>query len=120
LQEVIPVAKNKPYASDSVKSVDVESLCASHAGQACVVGVDVAKFELMAVLRWPGGSFQRPWRIINPEELGLLMALLEDAERGTSHVIDAEQIRGTSHLIYSHSAPPAKGSQVIRRDAEQL
>jgi transposase len=77
LQEVIPVAKSRPYASVSVKSVDVESLCASHAGQACVVGVDVAKFELMAVLRWPDGSFPRPWRIINPEELGLLMALLE-------------------------------------------
>ena len=40
----------------------------SHAGQTCVLGVDVAKLELMAVLRWPDGSFQRPWRIENPGE----------------------------------------------------
>jgi transposase len=56
--------------------VEIESLARSHAGQACVLGVDVAKFELIAVLRWPDGSFQRPWRIVNPDELGLLIALL--------------------------------------------
>jgi hypothetical protein len=77
LQEVIPVAKSRPYASVSVKSVEIESWSTSRAGQACVVGVDVAKFELMAVLRWPDGAFQKPWRIINPDEIGLLIALLE-------------------------------------------
>jgi len=56
--------------------VEIESLAKSHAGQVCVLGVDVAKFELIAVLRWPDGSFQRPWRIVNPDELGLLIALL--------------------------------------------
>ena len=76
VQEVIPVAKSRPYSSVPVKSVDVEPLAKAHAGQACVLGVDVAKFELIAVLRWPDGSFQKPWRIVNPDELGLLIALL--------------------------------------------
>ena len=55
MQEVIPVSKSKPYSSVPVKGVDVESLAKAHAGQACVLGVDVAKVELMAVLRWPDG-----------------------------------------------------------------
>ena len=70
------MAKSRPYSSVPVKSVDIESLAKPHAGQACVLGVDVAKFELIAVLRWPDGSFQRPWRIVNPDELGQLIALL--------------------------------------------
>ena len=77
MQEVIPVAKSKPYSSVSVKSVEVGVLAAEHAGQACVLGIDVAKFELMAVLRWPDGSFQRPWRVGNPAEVGLLVEKLK-------------------------------------------
>jgi hypothetical protein len=76
VQEVIPVAKSRPYSSVPVKSVEIESLAKAHAGQACVLGVDVAKFELIAVLRWPDSAFQKPWRIVNPDELGLLIALL--------------------------------------------
>ena len=72
------MAKSKPYSSVSVKSVDVAAFSAEHAGQGCVLGIDVAKFELMAVLRWPDGSFQRPWRVVNPDEVGLLVAKLKE------------------------------------------
>ena len=72
------MAKSKPYSSVSVKSVDVAAFSAERAGQACVLGIDVAKFELMAVLRWPDGSFQRPWRVVNPDEVGLLVAKLRE------------------------------------------
>lgn len=70
------MAKSKPYSSVSVKSVEVEVLAATHRGQACVVGIDVAKLELMAVLRWPDGSFLRPWRVVNPAEVGVLVGKL--------------------------------------------
>ena len=73
VQQVIPVAKSKPHSSVSVKSVEVAVLAAKHPAQACVLGIDVAKFELMAVLRWADGSFQRPWRIVNLGEVGLLV-----------------------------------------------
>jgi len=82
VQEVIPVSKSKPYCSLSVKSVEVGVLVAGHAGQACVLGIDVAKFELMGVLRWPDGSFQRPWRIGNPGEVGLLVEKLDELRSG--------------------------------------
>ena len=77
MQEVIPVSKSKPYCSMSVKSVEASVLAAEHRGQACVLGIDVAKFELMGVLRWPDGTFGRPWRIANPGEVGLLVEKLE-------------------------------------------
>ena len=78
MQEVIPVSKSKPYSSVSVKSVDVPFLVKTHVGQACVFGLDVAKFELMGVVRWPDGSFLRPWRIVNPDELVVLIGKLKE------------------------------------------
>jgi transposase len=61
----------------SVKRVEVGVLAGDHRGQTCVVGIDVAKRELIAVLRWPDGSFQRPWQIANPSEVGLLVEQLK-------------------------------------------
>ena len=83
------MAKSKPYSSVSVKSVEVAALAAGHAGQACVLGIDVAKYELMAVLRWPDGSFQRPWRIVNPDEVGLLVEKLKalGAALGSNRIV---------------------------------
>ena len=95
VQEVIPVAKSRPYSSVSVKTVEIESLARAHAGQACVLGVDVAKFELIAVLRWPDGSFQKPWRIVNPDELGLLIALLTKLAASRCPVTVALESSGT-------------------------
>jgi transposase len=69
VQEVIPVSKSKPYSSMSVNAVDVQSLTASHAGQKCIIGVDVAKLEFKAVLAWPDGSFHRPWSIKIPGQI---------------------------------------------------
>jgi transposase len=94
VQEVIPVSKSKPYSSVSVKSVEVGVLVAEHRCQACVVGIDVAKFELMGVLRWPDGSFQRPWRIANPGEVGLLVGKLVEL-RSSCPVTVAMESSGT-------------------------
>jgi len=94
MQEVIPVSKSKPYSSMSVKSVEASVLAAEHRGQACVLGIDVAKFELMGVLRWPDGRFQRPWRIANPGEVGLLVEKLE-ALRSSCPVTVAMESSGT-------------------------
>ena len=78
VQEVIPVSKSRPYSLVSVKRVEVGVLAVDHRGQACVVGIDVAKLELIGVLRWPDGSFQRPWQIANPGEVGLLVEKLKE------------------------------------------
>lgn len=103
MQEVIPVSKSKPYASVSVKSVDIDALAKSHsfpspAGAprpSCVLGVDVAKFELMAVARWPDGSFARPWRIVNPDEIALLIARLNELGAACPGLVVAMESSGT-------------------------
>ncbi|HWE93661.1 MAG TPA: transposase [Tepidisphaeraceae bacterium] len=88
------MSKSKPYSSMSVKSVDAGVLAAEHRGQACVLGIDVAKFELMGVLRWPDGTFGRPWRIANPGEVGLLVEKL-DALRSSCPVTVSMESSGT-------------------------
>lgn len=63
--------RSRPYSAVSVNTVDIDALIASRAGQKCVVGIDVAKRDFKAVLYWPDGSFQRPWNIKSPGEIGL-------------------------------------------------
>lgn len=95
VQEVIPVSKSRPYRSVPVKGVEVAALVQGHAGQACVVGVDVGKFELRAVLRWPDGTYQRPWRIDNPGELGVLVARLVELKAACPSLKVAMESSGT-------------------------
>src|SRR5262245_3461021 len=45
-------------------------------GQPFTVGIDVGKYELRAVLRWPDGQFERPWKVANPGAIGALVGLL--------------------------------------------
>jgi len=40
------------------------------------VGLDVAKHEIVVVVRWADGSYERPWSVGNPSEIGLLIELL--------------------------------------------
>jgi transposase len=68
--------KSKAYAASAVNRVDAEKVTKERQGQALVVGMDVGKFEILAAARWSDGSFERPWRISNPEEITLLTGLL--------------------------------------------
>jgi transposase len=42
-----------------------------------VLGLDIAKQEIVACLRWGNGSFERPWKVVNPKEIGILVELCE-------------------------------------------
>jgi transposase len=42
-----------------------------------VLGLDIAKQEIVACLRWGNGNFERPWKVVNPKEIGLLVELCE-------------------------------------------
>jgi transposase len=54
-----------------------------HGGQEIHIGFDVGKQEVLAVVRWAGGDFERPWLVKNPSEIGELVGLLTrvNAER---------------------------------------
>jgi transposase len=40
-----------------------------------VMGLDIAKNEIVACVRWGQGCFERPWKIVNTAEIGLLIEL---------------------------------------------
>lgn len=94
MQEVIPVKRRTPYSLVEVKDVVVDKIVGGHAGQRCVVGVDVAKHELVACLYWPDRSFDRPWRVASPDDIGLLLEKLQ-ALAAQAPVVVAMESSGT-------------------------
>lgn len=71
---------SKSYRRVSVKDVCVASLLARASGkgdQVPVVGLDIGKAEIVAVVRWGQGDFERPWSVSNPSQIGLLIGLLQ-------------------------------------------
>jgi transposase len=77
VQEVIPVKRKTPYSLVDVNRIDVEAIISVRKGQAVIVGVDVAKKELVACLYWPDRSFDRPWRIESPGQIRLFIETLK-------------------------------------------
>lgn len=70
----------KAYRRISVKDVCIEELLDRGLlfGEAgTVVGLDIAKKEIVVVIRWGNGKFERPWSVGNPDGIGLLIALLQ-------------------------------------------
>lgn len=76
------MSKSKPYAAVPVNRVVLEQLTQGRAGHAVVVGFDIGKFEILAVPRWGLNDFGRPWRILNPEQLPVLLRLLVQFAQG--------------------------------------
>ncbi len=67
----------KAYRASPVNCVNDVELARGRDGQSLVIGVDVGKYELMAVGRWSAGDWERPWRVGNPEQVRELVGLLK-------------------------------------------
>src|ERR1700687_4255438 len=78
------MSKSRAYSSVRVNQVDASQLAPERAGQEIMVGVDVGKFEVLAICRWPDGQWERPWRVRNPSQIGELIALLRQLRSGRS------------------------------------
>jgi transposase len=74
--------RRKAYRGVRVNDVDAGALVQQRPGEEVVVGVDVGKLDLRVVVRWADGQFERPWRVINPHEIGALVQRLEVLARG--------------------------------------
>jgi len=68
--------KSKAYRATAVNRVDARQVSRGHAGQTLTVGLDIGKYRVLAVGRWPDAQFERPWLVANPEQLPDLLALL--------------------------------------------
>ena len=53
--------KNRTYRAKSVKNIEWEEVVKDRERQAIHVGVDVGKRAVLAVVRWNGDEFERPW-----------------------------------------------------------
>jgi transposase len=84
VQEVIPM-KSKAYRATAVNRIDAGQLGQGHDGQALTVGLDVGKYRILTVARWPDGQFERPWLVDNPQQLPDLLTLLR--RLGQDHVL---------------------------------
>lgn len=66
----------RAYRRTDVKKIDVELLrdTAILLGDAgTTVGLDIGKDEIVVCLRWSNGDFERPWKVGNTQQIGLLM-----------------------------------------------
>jgi transposase len=118
VQEVIPVKRRSPYSLVDVKSVSVESVIEARRGQACIAGTDVAKHELVIGLYWPDRSFDRPWRVRVPAEVGVAIGKLQELRRQCPVVLAMES-SGTYGDVLRQAATDA-GIEVRRVPAKAV
>ena len=78
MQEVIPVKHRTPYSLVNVNQICTQSLSQRWRGQELVIGVDIAKAELVACVVCPDRSFERPWRVRSPQQIPLLLQRLSE------------------------------------------
>jgi transposase len=74
--------KSRAYRATNVKQISVEHMLQSSPAGAVHVGLDVGKEEIYAVARWSDGTFGRPWKALNPSEVGMLVEMLAKISAG--------------------------------------
>ena len=73
------MSSRRMYRRVSVNQIELESLkerSIESGGSGTCVGLDIAKSEIVVVVRWGSGTFERPWSVKNPSEIGLLIERL--------------------------------------------
>jgi len=84
------VKKIRAYRAKQVKNVCMDRVLADRDGQRVEVGLDVGKENLFVVLRWGESDFERPWKVKNPLEIGDLVELLLELNRGRQMTVALE------------------------------
>ena len=82
--------KSKAYRSTPVNRIAADTLGTGRDGQAMTVGVDVGKYHLVAMVRWADGTLERPWDVLNPTQVPLLVRLLIELRQRHSVVVALE------------------------------
>jgi len=75
------MSKRRAYRGVDVKNVCLKTMLAGAPEGAVIAGVDVGKHVMFVVLRWSDGSFERPWKVVSPTEIGLLVQTLAELSR---------------------------------------
>lgn len=86
------------YRRLKIKKVELEKLLKvafSKESREVTVGLDVAKGEIVVVVRWSDGSFERPWSVKNPSEIALLISVFVALKDICSSVVVGLESTGT-------------------------
>jgi transposase len=81
--------KSRPYQATSVKSVSIAQLVCNRTGSRCDIGLDTSKSDIMVVVRWSYGAFERPWRV-ELSDLSVLVHKLKELGDACEMVIAME------------------------------
>ncbi len=82
--------RKKAYQSVPVKRVLVSEVVQRLAAGPLFVGLDIAKAEVLAVVRDQNGKFEHPWKVRQPDEIGELIERLKELSQGRELVIAME------------------------------
>jgi hypothetical protein len=86
--------RRRSYRATAVKDVKVSEVMERISTGAVCIGLDVSKGEVFAVVRGSSGYFERPWKVKQPTEVRLLVALIQEL-RGQRSVVVALEPTGT-------------------------
>ena len=90
------MVSRRAYKRVKVNSIDLVSLAAvAKAEKSAVLGLDIAKGEIVACARWHSGGFERPWSIENPMEIGDLVKIFQTLIHGGLDLKVAMESTGT-------------------------
>ena len=71
------MVSRRAYKRVKVNSLDIKELVTvAKTEKSAVLGLDVAKAEIVACLRWQSEDFERPWSVSNPCGIDELVKLL--------------------------------------------
>ncbi len=95
--------KSKAYRATDVKAIDIVSWLASRrTSDTLIVGIDIGKGFFLAVIRWSDGRFERPWKVRNPHQIGLFVALLDQLRQGRQLVVAVEPTGSYADALRQH------------------
>lgn len=92
------MSMKRAYRRTSVKKVCGEELieaCGIKGSGGTSVGLDIGKEEIVAVVRWPDGTYESPWSVKNPSEIPELMSLLKSLAKGCQRLTVGLESTGT-------------------------
>lgn len=81
---------SKAYSARNVNTIELGSFLKDRDGQDLWVGVDVGKMHMYVVLNWAASDFERPWKVVNPNDISVLIAHLKGLSMGRKLIVAME------------------------------
>ena len=103
------MVSRRAYKRVKVNSLDRVSLASvAKTEKSAVLGLDIAKSEIVACMRWHSGEFERPWSLANPCEINELVKICQSLIHDGLDLKVAMESTGTYGDAVRHALTTAK------------